>query len=36
MQFGDHERILLGGGVFGFGLGAVGDVALFHHVLQWH
>ena len=36
MQFDDHERILLGGGVFGFGLGAVGDVALFHHVLQWH
>ncbi|PSQ35674.1 DUF2243 domain-containing protein [Halobacteriales archaeon SW_10_66_29] len=36
MQLDDHERILLGSGIFGFGLGAVGDVALFHHVLQWH
>lgn len=30
------RRALLGGGLFGLGLGAAVDVALFHHVLQWH
>lgn len=27
---------LVGGGVFGFGFGAVVDVVVFHLVLQWH
>lgn len=33
----DTERTLLvGGSLFGAGAGALVDVALFHHVLQWH
>lgn len=32
----DATGVLLGGGLFGVGLGALVDVALFHHVLQWH
>lgn len=34
-----HDRegvVLLGSGVFGFGLGALLDVVLFHLILQWH
>ena len=32
----DRDRLLVGGSVAGFGLGAVVDVHLFHHVLQTH
>lgn len=32
----DGRRLVVGGGVAGFGLGAVVDVHLFHHVLQTH
>ena len=33
----DRERaVLLGAGVFGFGLGALLDVLVFHLTLQWH
>lgn len=33
----DRDRsLLVGGGLFGVGLGALVDVAVFHHVLQWH
>lgn len=30
------RRILLGGGIVGFGLGALLDVLIFHLILQWH
>jgi uncharacterized membrane protein len=33
---GRSTRALVGAGVFGFGLSAVVDVLLLHHVLQWH
>lgn len=36
MRLDDHRTVLLGGGVFGVGFGAVLDVALFHLFLQWH
>ena len=33
----DHEGVvLLGSGIFGFGLGALLDVVVFHLILQWH
>ncbi|UPW01581.1 DUF2243 domain-containing protein [Halorussus gelatinilyticus] len=33
----DGERtVLFGAGVFGFGLGALLDVLVFHLILQWH
>lgn len=33
----DHEGVvLLGSGIFGFGLGALVDVVVFHFILQWH
>ena len=33
----DHESVvLLGSGIFGFGLGALLDVVVFHLILQWH
>jgi uncharacterized membrane protein len=36
VQTGRERRVLLGSGLFGFGLGALLDVLLFHLVLQWH
>jgi uncharacterized membrane protein len=30
------RSVLVGAGVLGFGLGALVDVLLFHHVFQWH
>jgi uncharacterized membrane protein len=32
----DRGRLLVGGSVAGFGLGAVADVHVFHHLLQTH
>jgi uncharacterized membrane protein len=32
----NERTVLLGGGVFGFGFGALIDVLVFHLVLQWH
>ncbi|MWG35222.1 DUF2243 domain-containing protein [Halomarina oriensis] len=33
---GRSTRALVGAGVFGFGVSALVDVLLLHHVLQWH
>jgi len=36
MADGTARLLRLGGVVFGVGFGALVDVALFHHVFQWH
>jgi uncharacterized membrane protein len=37
MAHTDRETVvLLGGGILGFGLGALVDVLVFHLILQWH
>jgi len=36
IRIGSGGRVLLSGGILGFGLGALVDVLVFHMILQWH
>lgn len=35
-ETGPRNTVRLGGGIFGFGLGALVDVLVFHLILRWH